>query len=106
MGATLRETLSLYKDGIRDINEMARARAMARSTIAGHLADLLLAGAIEDLDGLVPAETVALIREATGDRPFKELGPVKERLGDRVTYEDLHLVRAYQHARFNSSTTA
>ncbi|MBE0609830.1 MAG: RecQ family ATP-dependent DNA helicase [Dehalococcoidia bacterium] len=104
MGPTLRETLSLYKDGIRDINEMARARAMARSTIVGHLADLLLAGAIEHLDGLVPAEKVALIREATGDRPFKELGPVKERLGDRVTYEDLHLVRAYQHARFNNPT--
>jgi ATP-dependent DNA helicase RecQ len=104
MGPTLRETLSLYKDGIRDINEMARARAMARSTIAGHLADLLLAGAIEHLDGLVPAAKVALIREATGDRPFKELGPVKERLGDQVTYEDLHLVRAYQHARFNNPT--
>jgi ATP-dependent DNA helicase RecQ len=102
MGPTLRETLSLYKDGIRDINEMARARAMARSTIAGHLADLLLAGAIEHLDGLVPVEKVALIREATGDRPFKELGPVKERLGDQVTYEDLHLVRAYQHARFTN----
>ena len=106
MGPTLRETLSLYKDGIRDINEMARARAMARSTIAGHLADLLLAGAIEHLDGLVPVEKVALIREATGDRPFKELGPVKERLGDRVTYEDLHLVRAYQHARFNNHPTS
>ena len=99
MGPTLRETLSLYKDGIRDINEMARARAMARSTIAGHLADLLLAGAIEHLDGLVPVEKLTLIREATGDRPFKELGPVKERLGDKVTYEDLHLVRAYQAAR-------
>lgn len=97
---TLRETLSLYKDGLRDIDEMARARAMARSTIAGHLADLLLSGAIEHLDGLVATEKVALIREATGDRPFKELGPVKERLGDRVTYEELHLVRAYQHARF------
>ncbi len=106
MGATLRETLSLYKDGIRDINEMARARAMARSTIAGHLADLLLAGAIEHLDGLVPVEKVALIREVTGDRPFKELGPVKERLGDQVTYEDLHLVRAYVAARFNNPTTS
>ncbi|MCO5202687.1 MAG: helix-turn-helix domain-containing protein [Chloroflexi bacterium] len=85
---------------------MARARAMARSTIAGHLADLLLAGAIEHLDGLVPVEKVALIREVTGDRPFKELGPVKERLGDQVTYEDLHLVRAYVAARFNNPTTS
>jgi len=99
LSPTLRETLSLYKDGIRDIDEMARARAMARTTIVGHLGDLLLAGAVEHLDGLVPVEKVALIREATGDRPFKELGPVKERLGDRVTYEDLHLVRAYQSAR-------
>lgn len=100
LSPTLRETLSLYRDGVRDIAEMARARAMARSTIAGHLADLLLSGAIEHLDGLVAVDKVALIREVTGDRPFKELGPVKERLGDLVTYEELHLVRAYQAARF------
>jgi ATP-dependent DNA helicase RecQ len=100
LSPTLRETLSLYRDGVRDIAEMARARAMARSTIAGHLADLLLSGAIEHLEGLVAVDKVALIREVTGDRPFKELGPVKEVLGDRVTYEELHLVRAYQAARF------
>lgn len=100
LSPTLRETLSLYRDGVRDIAEMARARAMARTTIAGHLADLLLSGAIEHLDGLVAVDKVALIREVTGDRPFQELGPVKERLGDLVTYEELHLVRAYQAARF------
>lgn len=103
IGPTLRETLSLYNDGIRDIDEMARARALARTTIAGHLSDLILKGAIPHLDGLVATEKVALIREATGDRPFQQLNPVKELLGDRVTYEDIHLVRAYQHARFNSN---
>ena len=103
IGPTLRETLSLYNDGIRDIDEMARARALARTTNAGHLSDLILKGAIPHLDGLVPVEKVVLIREATGDRPFTQLNPVKEQLGDQVTYEDLHLVRAYQHMRFSSS---
>ena len=102
LGPTLRETLSLYNDGIRDIDEMARARALARTTIAGHLSDLIVRGAITDLDGLVAAEKVALIRDVTGDRPFAQLNPVKEALGDQVTYEEIHLVRAHQHARFST----
>ncbi len=93
--ATLQETLGLYASGLRDIGAMAEQRGLSRQTIANHLAELLLAGAVTSLDGLVPAETVVLIRQAAGDRPFRELGPMKEQLGGAVSYEQLHLVRAY-----------
>ncbi len=92
---SLRETLSLYQDGVRDIRTMARARALSPSTIANHLAQLILNEAIQDLDGLVAAATVELVRKAAGGRRIEGLGPLKEQLGDRVSYEDLHLVRAW-----------
>ncbi len=91
---SLRETLSLYQDGIRDIRTMARARALSPSTIANHLAQLVLNEAIPDLDGLVAPETVDLVRRTVGNKRIEGLGPLKEQLGDAVTYEDLHLVRA------------
>jgi ATP-dependent DNA helicase RecQ len=92
---SLRETLSLYQDGIRDIPTMAKARALAPSTIATHLARLLVAGAIPDLDGLVAPEKVDLVQRTLNGRPIGGIAPLKEELGDAVSYEDLHLIRAW-----------
>ena len=96
---SLRETLSLYQDGIRDVQTMARARALAPSTIANHLAQLILNETIPDLEGLVEFEKVQLVREATEGQPIGSIGPLKEMLGDMVSYEDLHLIRAYLSRR-------
>ncbi len=95
LSPSLRETLSLYQDGIRDVRTMARARALSPSTIANHLGQLLLNNAIPDLEGLVAPETVELVTQATGGRRIDGLGPIKEQLGDRVSYEDLHMIRAW-----------
>ena len=95
LAPTHRETLSLYQDGIRDIRTMARARALATSTIASHLADLILNGAIPDIEGLVAQETLDAVRLAANGQPIGPLAPWKERVGDRVSYEELHLIRAW-----------
>jgi ATP-dependent DNA helicase RecQ len=92
---SLRETLSMYQDGIRDLGTMARARALSRGTIATHLAQLLVKGAITDLEGMVDPAKVALVREAVGSERIASIGPLKEALGEAVTYEDLHLIRAW-----------
>lgn len=92
---SLRETLSLYQDGIRDLRTMARARALSPSTIANHLAQLFLNGTIPNLDGLVSPQTIELVRQVTGGKRIEGLGPLKEQLGDSVSYEELHLIRAY-----------
>ena len=92
---SLRETLSLYEDGIRDVRTMARARALSPSTIANHLGQLLMYGAIPDLDGMVDEEKVALVRTAAKGQPITSIGALKQQLGDQVTYEDLHLIRAW-----------
>ena len=95
LAPTHRETLSLYQDGIRDIRTMARARALATSTIASHLADLILNGAISEIDGLVSQETLDAVELAANGQPIGPLAPWKERFGDRVSYEELHLIRAW-----------
>ena len=92
---SLRETLSLYEDGIRDVRTMARARALSPSTIANHLGQLLMYGAIPDLDGMVDEEKVALVRTAAKGQPITSIGALKQQFGDQVTYEDLHLIRAW-----------
>jgi ATP-dependent DNA helicase RecQ len=92
---SLRETLSLYEDGIRDVRAMARARALSPSTIANHLGQLLMYGAIPDLDGMVDEEKVALVRTAAKGQPITSIGALKQQLGEQVTYEDLHLIRAW-----------
>ncbi|MCL6643818.1 MAG: RecQ family ATP-dependent DNA helicase [Dehalococcoidia bacterium] len=96
---TVRETLSLYADGLRDIGKMAKARAMAPATIVSHLAELIAAGAIPSLEGLVAPEKVELVRAAAGGQPIGTLKPLKERLGDAVSYDELHLVRAWLSRR-------
>ena len=55
-----------------------------------------MAGAITTLDGLVSAETIALVAKATGGKPIEKLTPLKEQLGDRVSFEELHLIRVYR----------
>ena len=92
---SLRETLSLYEDGIRDVRTMALARALSPSTIANHLGQLLMYGAIPDLDGMVDEEKVALVRTAAKGQPITSIGALKQQLGEQVTYEDLHLIRAW-----------
>jgi len=95
LSPSLRETLAMYQDGIRDLGTMARARALSRGTIATHLAQLLVKGAIPDVDGFVAPEKVELVRRRTGSERIGPLAPLKEELGDAVTYEDLHLIRAW-----------
>jgi ATP-dependent DNA helicase RecQ len=99
LSATLRETLSLYQDGVRDVQTMAKARALSPSTIANHLGQLLLHGLIPDLDGFIAPAKVQLVLNAAGSDGITAIGPLKERLGDAVTYEELHLIRAMTSRR-------
>ena len=88
ISASLRETLSMYEDGIRDVRTMARARALSPSTIATHLANCC-SGAYPDLDGFVDPEKVALVREVLGN---ERIGSIDQSRSNSGTGElrDLH----------------
>ena len=91
---TARQTLELYRRGF-DIPRIAAERGLAVTTIVGHIGDLVMRGEIDDVAQWVDAATVERVRTAAGPGPIGPLGPLKEKLGDSVTYEQLHLARAW-----------
>ena len=91
---TARSTLELYRRGM-DIPEIAAKRGLAITTVVGHIAELVQRGEIDDVAQWVDAATIERIRQVAGPGPIGALGPLKEALGDSVTYEQLHLARAW-----------
>ena len=68
---------------------------MARSTVATHLAQLIDCDEIGDVSRLVSGTALAAVRNAAGEGLIAQLSPIKEKLGDAVSYEELHLARAF-----------
>ncbi|HEX8996026.1 MAG TPA: DNA helicase RecQ [Ktedonobacterales bacterium] len=90
---TARQTLALFQSGF-SLEEIAEQRNLAPTTIVGHLCDAMSAGEDIDLSRILPPERLRSIIDAferLGDTP---LSPVKEALGDTVSYDDLRLARA------------
>ncbi len=90
---TVRRTWELLRAGL-DIPEIAAQRGVNASTIATHVARLVECGEIEDVSRWVDALTLAKVRTAAGGGPVGALGPLREALGDSVSYEQLHIARA------------
>ena len=93
VSATKRETLRLYKEG-HTLAEIAVRRGLTEVTIAGHLEDLVVAGADIDPLRFVMEEKVPLIMEKLKQFGETALSRLKEELPDTVTYGDIRLVRA------------
>jgi hypothetical protein len=87
------ESLKLYKEG-KSVAEIASARNLAVSTIESHLAYYVKTGEIS-IDELVSREKIVLIEPALNsfDGSF---APIKERLGNDVSYGEIKLVMAYK----------
>jgi ATP-dependent DNA helicase RecQ len=96
--STSKRTWELWREGL-DIPEMAERRGLSTSTITAHLADLILAGEVDDISRWVDDVTLARIRKAAGDGPIGALAPLREAVGDGVTYDQLHLARAWLNRR-------
>ena len=94
MAPTAQVTLELAREGA-SLAQIAARRGLSTATITTHLADLLASGAIADPAPWVDELTLARVRKAVGDGPAGPLTPLREKVGDGVTYEQLHLARAY-----------
>ena len=88
------KTLELYKQGW-SIDAIANERLMKRGTIATHLAELIEMSKGVDIDRLVPQEVQEVIIEAIEKVGDERLTPIYEYLGERYSYEDIKLVRAF-----------
>ncbi|HEY8324373.1 MAG TPA: DNA helicase RecQ [Ktedonobacterales bacterium] len=91
--ASARQTLDLLRAGL-SLEEIAQQRGLARTTLVGHLCDLMSAGERVDVARLIPAERLRRILAAFDQFGVTPLSPVKEALGEEVSYDDLRLARA------------
>ncbi|MBV6467879.1 MAG: DNA helicase RecQ [Candidatus Brocadia sp.] len=91
--STIQLTFDLYKQRLT-IPEIAQKRGLAVSTIASHLEKLILDSEDISLDDLVTSEKQQQIRKVFAEAGMQTLSPVKEKLGEGYSYEEIRLVRA------------
>jgi hypothetical protein len=92
-GETKTESFRLYKQG-KSLDEIAEERSLTRQTIEGHLAYYVFTGEI-DIYELVSRDKFILIEPEVRNLAGKSITPVKEKLGDEVSYGEIRLVMAW-----------
>ena len=85
--------MRLYKEGKR-IEDIAKERLMATSTIEGHLASFIRSGDVKIADFLNEIE-LAEIKKVIDKFDNLQLGPIKSELGDKFTYGQLRMAVSY-----------
>ena len=92
-GNQARQSFNLFCEGL-SINEIAKRRNLAESTIAAHLAELVLAGELPVID-LVSQETIdeltPWIQAAIAEDNLK-LAPIREATDNRFSYNEIRFV--------------
>jgi ATP-dependent DNA helicase RecQ len=83
------ETWELFAKGCKP-EEIAKARDLKETTIMDHLVYLVDKGLITDIDRLVsPAKQKKIL--AVAEKGVDKLKPLREKLGDEITYSDIKL---------------
>jgi ATP-dependent DNA helicase RecQ len=76
------------------MHEIAQKRGLALSTISSHLERLILDGEDISVDSMVDPEKQQRIIQTLKELGMQAMSPVKEKLGDKYSYEEIRLVRA------------
>ena len=87
-------TLQLYQQGL-SVEEIAKRRGYASSTIINHLCELIEMKQPVDLKRLVSPEDHKAIIKAIDTVGADSLKSVREHLGENYSYESIRLVRAW-----------
>lgn len=90
---TKTETFNLYKQG-KSIADIAKERSLTIQTIEGHLSHYVRAGEIE-IDKVVSKEKISLIEPYVRDFDSGSIMPIKEKLGNNVSFGEIRLVLAW-----------
>ena len=90
---TTQATLELYRQDLT-IEEIAQKRGLTITTIVSHLEKLILEGEDISIDSFVAPERQLHIKHALEEQGAEFLNPVKEKLGEGYSYEEIRLVRA------------
>lgn len=92
-GDSKRASLELFRSG-KPVNEIARLRNMAISTIEGHLSQYVATGDIEVTE-LVSPQKIAPILEVINEVGAESMGLIKHKLGDGYTFGEVRAVMAH-----------
>lgn len=87
------ETLRLFREG-KPLQQIAIERGYTESTIARHLQIAYLKGEQIDIDLFVPRTKQKKILQAFQELGMQYLAPVKEKLSEDYTYDELRWVQA------------
>jgi uncharacterized protein YpbB len=90
--STYDQSWDLWNDG-HTIEEIARIRRLSETTIYGHFAFLIKAEKVE-LSDIMDTKRISELSDLFGDYQGTSLTPLKEQLGDAVTWEELKLYQA------------
>ncbi len=101
LSETKLESLKLFENG-KTLNEIAEQRILSVSTIESHLADCVLEGKLE-VTKLIEADKVSRIADVARRVGGYWLSPIKNELGDSVTYGEIRAVM--NHLKFISKIT-
>lgn len=93
-----RDSWGLFSSG-KSPEEIARLRRIAASTVMQHLAENIAAGKPCDSRRFYTADEQARMEAAFAIHGLERLGPVKDSLGETITYGQLHICRAMIQAR-------
>jgi uncharacterized protein YpbB/GTPase SAR1 family protein len=85
-------TFELFTEG-NSPDDIARIRQLSLNTINGHLAALIKAEKLE-LEDVLTKERIRQLEDLFGDYQGSSLGPLKEKLGNKVTWDELKLYQA------------
>lgn len=90
---TVAITLGLYKKNLT-IQQIAKERKLAESTIHSHLQRAYIKGEQIDVESYVPPERQKIIRQVFDELGFERMAPVKEKLGEGFSYTEIGWVQA------------
>jgi ATP-dependent DNA helicase RecQ len=91
-GDTHAETYKLYKEG-QTVAGIAKARNLTVATIETHLAKFVRMGDIK-IEELVSREKILIIESAVKEYSSGSIIPIKQKLGDDISFGEIRLVMA------------
>ncbi|MEA2490686.1 MAG: ATP-dependent helicase RecQ, partial [Acidobacteriota bacterium] len=88
------ESLRLLQEG-RTIDDVMARTERARSTVLGDLSEIIEDGTYEpSLRQYMSVETEEIIRRAAAEAGLERLRPIKDLVGESISYDDIHIVVA------------
>lgn len=91
---TKKETFRLHQEG-KTVAEIAATRNLSIQTIEGHLSHFISNGEIK-IEEVLNREKIVLIEPALKDFDGKSITPIKEQLGEKVSFGEIRLALAWK----------